>query len=170
MPPVKLKNLIAIACRTEEFNWGKGTLDKYIKFINKAYRNSVYEFNFGVINFYQKKYNAALNNFIRVDDINLTYDINYRIMTMKTHYEVDETYDERTVQIFRSAEKYFTANKLISNNNRLAYKNFVRMLINLYRIKHIETKMKISSFRNKLNSQKFNQDKSWLLAKLEELR
>jgi len=169
MPPIKLKNLIAIACRTEEFDWGKSIIDKYIKHINKAYRNSVYEFNLGVINFYQKKYNAALNNFIRVDDISLTYDINYRIMIMKTHYEVDEIYDERTVQILRSAEKYFTANKLISNNNRLAYKNFVRMLINLYRIKYKETKMKISSFRKKINGQKFNHDKSWLLVKLDEI-
>lgn len=169
MPLVKLKNLIANACRTEAFDWGKSVLDKYIKHIDKACRNSVYEFNLGIINFYQKKYNAALSNFIRVDDINLTYDINYRIITMKAHYEVDKTYDERTVQIFRSAEKYFITNKLISNNNRLAYKNFVRMLINLYRIKHRQTKMKISSFRKKLNHQKFNQDKSWLLVKLDEI-
>lgn len=169
MPVNKLKNLVAIACRVNEFNWATKILNKYITYTNKVFQKSVYEFNCGVIKFYEKKYNEALQNFIRVDDVNLAYDINYRIMMMKANYEVDEHYDERTVQIFRSAEKYFIANKLISNNNRTAYKNFVRMLINLYRIKHKVTKMKAGSFVKKLEAQKFNQDKSWLLAKLSKI-
>jgi len=162
--------LVAVGCRTRQFGWSENILEKYIKYVNKQYKNSVYQFNCGVINFYQKKYNAALQNFIRVNDVNVVYDINYRIMMMKAHFEVDDGYDERTVQIFRSSEKYFAANKLISNNNRTSYKNFVRMLINLYRIKHKVTKMKTGSFIKKLNEQKFNQDKSWLVAKLEEIR
>jgi len=170
MPVIKLKNLVAVACRTKEFSWAEQILEKYLENVNKSFKKSVYAFNYGVINFYQNKYNIALQNFIRVDDVNLVYDINCRIMMMKAHYEVDDTYDERTLQIFRSAEKYFGSNKLISSNNRTAYKNFVRMLINLYRIKHEVTKMKLSSFTDKLNNQKLNQDKNWLLLKLEEIR
>jgi len=169
MPVNKLKNLVSVGCRTKQFGWCENILEKYIKYVNKQYRSSVYQFNCGVINFYQNKYNVALQNFIRVDDVNLVFDISYRIMTMKAHYEVDDSYDERTIQIFRSAEKYFAANKLISSNYRTAYKNFVRMLINLYRIKHKVTKMKTDSFIKKLKEQKFNQDKSWLIAKLEEI-
>jgi len=169
IPVNKLKNIVAIACRINEFDWATKTLKKYIEFVNNSFKKSVFQFNFGVINFYQKQYNEALQNFIRVYDVNLVYDINCRIMMMKAHYEVDEIYDERTLQIFRSAEKYFIANKLISVHNRTAYKNFVRMLINLYRIKHKVTKMKLSSFLNKLNSQKFNNDKNWLLSKLSEI-
>lgn len=170
MPVIKLKNLVAVACRTEEFKWAEQILEKYLENVNKSFRKSVYAFNCGVINFYQNKYNIALQNFIRVDDVNLVYDINCRIMMMKAHYEVDDTYDERTLQIFRSAEKYFGSNKLISSSNRMAYKNFVRMLINLYRIKHEVTKMKLSIFTDKLNNQKLNHDKNWLLSKLGEIK
>jgi len=170
MPVTKLKNLVAVGCRTSKFKWGKNILEKYIDKVQEKYIKSVYEFNYGIINFYQQKYNAALQHFIRVNDIDFVLDNNYRIMMMKAHYEVDIYYDERTVQIFRSAEKYFAADKLLSNNNRAAYKNFTRMLINLYRIKHKETKMRPQGFLKKLHAQKFNQDKSWLMEKLAELK
>lgn len=169
MPITKMKNLVAVGSQTRQFKWARIILNKYIYYVEKSAQKSVFEFCKGLINFSRNRYDAALQNFMRVDDVHFMFDLSYRLMIMKAHYEVDIEYDERTIQIFRSAEKFFTANKLLSTSNKTGYKNFVRMTINLYRIKHKATKMKISSFQAKLNAQQFNQDKIWLLAKLKEL-
>jgi len=165
----KLKNAITAACRVQEFSWGSYFIKKYKMEIPKFVRVSVFNYLTGAIAFYRKEYDEALRHFIRVDSINLTYDINCRIMIIKSHYEIDKEYDERTVQIYRSAEKYFTANKQLANKTSKSYKNFIRTLINLYRIKHNATKMTLDKLKDKLDQQKLNVDKSWLVLKIKEL-
>jgi len=169
IPSNKLKNVLTVGCRIKKFQWAQDILSKYYPFIRKSVRENVYHFNMGAISFYQKKFNTALSHFIKVDHVNLTYDINCRIMMLKAHYEIDGDYDERTVQIYRSTEKYFLENKELSFQNRRAFKNFIRLLINLYRIKHKATKMTVASFQNKLEAQQINSDKNWLKEKLNEL-
>lgn len=170
MPNNKLKNVLTIGCRIGNFQWAKSILTKYYPFIRKPVRESVHNFNLGAIAFYQKKFDDALKHFIKVDKVSLTYDINCRLMMLKAHYEIDDYYDERTVQIYRSAEKYFVENKSLTVQDKRAFKNFIRMLINLYRIKHKETKMNAENFNKKLAAQENNSDKSWLKEKLSEIK
>lgn len=169
MPAKKLKNIITVGCRIGNFQWAQNILSKYYSFIRKPVRESVYQFNLGAIAFYQKKFDTSLQHFIKVDNVNLIYDINCRVMMLKAHFEIDEDYDERTVQIYRSTEKYFVENKSLTSYNKRAFKNFIRLLINLYRIKHQATKMNVTSFQKKLDAQELNSDKSWLKEKLKEL-
>lgn len=166
---VSLKSAVICACRTDEFEWAKAIIEKYKSLIRKPIRESVYNFNLGVITFYQKNYSAALHHFIRVDDVSTDYDINCRIMLMKSYYETDEDYDERTVQIFRATEKFFKENKRLSSTRKRGYKNFVRILIHVYKFRHRSTKMTLESIKERLNKQEVNSDKNWLLEKIGEL-
>jgi len=90
-------------------------------------------------------------------------------MMLKSHYELDKEYDERTLQIYRSAERFFNENKSLNRARKTAYKNFTRTLINVYRIKHQATKMTLGKVKTKLEQQELNSDKSWLLEKIGEL-
>lgn len=168
IPSIKLKNVLTAGCRVGSFEWVMEILNKYYPFIRKPIRESVFQFNLGAIAFYKNKFDEALRHFIKVDHVNISYDSNCRLMMLKAHYEIDEDYDERTLQIYRSTEKYFLENKALSSINKRAYKNFIRMLINLYRIKHQATKMTVASFQKKLDAQEINSDKSWLKEKLAE--
>lgn len=166
MSEVKLKNIVAVACKIEEYQWAINLVEKYRPFIRKPVRESVCRLNLGGIAFYQKDYKTAIHHFIRVDSINLHYDINCRIMMMKSYYEIDGDYDERTMQIFRSTEKFFNENKALPQKTRKGYKNFIRTLINLYRIRHRATKMKLEQVNLKLEQQEVNSDKYWLREKI----
>jgi len=166
---VNLKSAIICACRIGEFEWAENIVEKYKSLIRKPIQESVYHFNLGVIAFYQKDYVAALHHFIRVDDVSTDYDINCRIMLMKSHYETDEDYDERTVQIFRAAEKFFKENKHLSPTRKRSYRNFIRILIYVYKFRHLSTKMTLESIKERLNKQDVNSDRSWLWEKIEEL-
>lgn len=166
MSEIKLKNITVAACRVGEFEWAESIVEKYQPFIKKQVKEPVFRFNMGVIAFYQNDYKTAIHHFIRVENVNLNYDINCRVMMMKSYYEIDKDYDERTMQIFRSTEKFFNENKALTPKAKKGYKNFIRTLINLYRIRHMATKMKLKSIKTKLEQQEVNSDKFWLLEKI----
>jgi len=166
---IKLKNITIIACRTNSFQKAESIIEKYRSYVKKAIRNSVCNYNYGIIAFYKKTYNKALQYFIRVDTINLDYDVNCRVIILKCHYEMDKTYDERTMQIFRSAHKFFKDNKQLTPQRKKSYRNFIQILIYIYKIKNQETKMPLSRAKEKLAEQDVNSDKNWLNTKIEEL-
>jgi len=165
----KLKNVVTVSCRADEFGWAAEVIEHYRSSIQQPIRNSVCHFNFGLIAFYKKDYREAIRHFIRVDKVNLIYDVNCRIMLLKSHYETDQEYDERTMQIFRSAGKYIMENKSLSSAHRKAYKNFIQALINLYRIRHQATKITLERLKEKLEKFEVFTDKQWLMDKIGEL-
>ncbi len=169
IPVGKFKNTITAGCRVGEFEWASTLTEKYKDAVKEPIRESVYHFNMGAIAFYQDDYKTALHHLVRVDSINLTYDNDCRVMLVKSYYETDQEYDERTLQIFRSTEKYFNENQQLTLRNKNAYKNFIRSLINIYRVRHRATKMTLENIKKKLEGQEVNSDKKWLMEKIAEL-
>lgn len=165
----ELKNLIAASCRVNEFNWAKKMLAKYHRYLRKDIQADVRDYNLGIINFYQKKYQAAIDYLFPLNIINLAYDINRRVVIMRSFYETVKDYEEHTHQLFRSFESYIRENKHLNNTDKKGHLNFTRLFINLYRIKHKVSRMSLRRLKEKLEVQQFNIDKSWLLAKIREL-
>jgi len=164
-----LKNVVTIGCKVEEYTWALNMVEKYKNSIQKKYRLSIYHFNVGAIAYYKKNYDKALNHFIKVDKVDLAYDIDCRIMILKCHYELDDEYDERAMRRFVLTERYIQANKELVKNDKKAYKNFIRILLNTYRVKHKATRMTIESLLNKIEKVEFISDKKWLLEKIKTL-
>jgi len=165
-----LKNMVTMGCRVEEFDWTEQLIVHYRSFIREAVRNSVYHFNLGAVAFYKKDYEVAHDKFIQVDKINTTYDINTRVLILKCLYEKEKNYSEPTMQAFRSANKYFKDNKSLPAKTRTGYTNFIKILIKIYRLRHNvnTTKADVERIKEKLDTQKVNSDKRWLLEKMED--
>lgn len=164
-----LKNIVTVSCQVAAFRWAAEVLEYYRPFIQKPVRASVYQFNLGAIAFYQKDYETAHNKFLLVQQVNTAYDINVRMLILKCLYEKGQKYNEPTVQAFRTAESYFKNHKALTSRNKKAYKNFIRILINLYRIRHGATKTTLVRLQEKLEKLEVNSDKRWLLEKMGEL-
>jgi len=167
---IKLKNLVGDSLKVGAIKKAKYFLEKYIPYVDTKHQKSTYNFCLSGIAFYEKSYEKALDHIIQVESINLTYAVNCRFLMMKIYYEIDQHYNERTIRLFRSAEQFFKANKALSTMDKKSYKNFVQILVNLYRIKHHEGKMNISKLQAKLAQQELNSDKKWLLEKMAELK
>jgi len=167
----QIKNIVTLACKVEEYDWAREALEYYKSYIRRQVRDSVYHFNLGTIAFYQKDYEAAYDKFVQVDKINTAYDTNARMLITKCLYEKETEYSEYTMQAFRSAERFFRDRPSLTTKNKKGYKNFIQILIALYRIRHnVNAKPEdIERIKNKLNDQKVNSDKRWLLEKIEEL-
>ncbi len=165
----KFKNIISLAAQMGAYTWAKAFIEKYRKAVPKDVRKSVCHFNYGVIAFYEKNYNSAIHHFIRVEKINPAYNINCRTMILKSHYQTDPDYDERTIQIFRSAVQFIKNQKTLAVNSRKGFKNFTIILINLYKFRHKAGKRSFQEIQNMLDRFEFISDKRWLLDRLEEL-
>ncbi len=170
MPVGTLKNIITLSCKLEEFDWAKTMIEKYRPALEKEYAKSVYHFNMGAVAFYQNDFKTALSHFIRVEKVNLAYDINCRIMLLKSHYELDKEYDERTLRTLLLSERFIQSHKGLTTKNKQAFKNFVRILINVYNTRHGAGKMTKEKIKRKLNKLEFVSDKKWLAEKIEDLK
>lgn len=165
-----LKNIVTMACRVEEFDWAKETIERYRPHLRKIVRDSVCDFLLGVIAFHQKDYETAHKKFVRVDRIDMTYDINTRLLILKCLYE-EETDYYSTMQSFKSNQRYFKDNRELPAKTKKRYVNFIKILIKIYRFRDDvnATKAKLERIKEELNAQKVNCDKRWLLEKIEEL-
>jgi len=165
----KLKNIITLSCRLNEFDWAKKTIEKYRSTLEKEHANSVYHFNMGAVAFYQNDFKTALSHFIRVEKVNLAYDMDCRIMLLKSHYELDQEYDERTIRTFLLSERFIQSHKGLIQRDKDAYKNFVRILINIYNTRHGAGRMTPEKIQKKLEKLEFVSDKKWLEEKIKGL-
>lgn len=185
VPPNKLKNATNAACRVRESDWAIYAIEKYKPFVEKPIRKSVYHFNMGVVDFHQEKYEDALSRFEQYKPVNLVYDLNWRIVDIKTRYEFDKIYNTYTMTTFESARSYFRKNEKLNDTNKQSYKNFMDVLIGIYLIRYPnianttpEERKKILEGRGEklrkrekeLNNQELNADKEWLTRKIAELK
>ncbi len=170
IPIETICNMITLSSRIGEFKWAEEMIYKYTPFIiKKIGRDDVRDYNLGVIAFYRKDYETAIDYLYKIGNININYDLIRRTMIVKSYYETETEYKETTAQMFRSIEKYVKEHKTLHATRKKAYKTFIRILINLYRVRHREGKMTLESIKKKLDNAEFISDKKWLVEKIEEL-
>lgn len=170
MPAIKLKNIVVRMCKSNHFNQASYFIEKYLPFVEREHQNSIEKLCLSYISYYQKKLRNALDHIIRVESVNPIIECNIRILIMKIYFETDKDYSEKTERLYRSAEKFFKENKSLPSKQKISWKNFTQILINLYRFKHNEGKMTIEKLQTKLEQQEYNADKKWLLEKMDELK
>jgi len=166
---ITFKNLIALSCKLKEYDWANKMIDKYIPFFLKEYQDSVYSFGKGLVAFYQSQFNEALKHFIRVEKIHIHYDIDCRIMILKSHYMLDKEYDDRTMRIFLWTEQFMKNAKKMAHYDKMAYKNFIRILFNIYKLKHKVGKASKEKINTKMVNLNRISDKEWLTQMLKQL-
>jgi len=170
IPIVPLKNMITIGCRVGEFEWAKEIIEHYRSFIKKDIRDNVCHFSYATVAFHEKDYETAHDRYSQAGRINTTYDINTRVAILKCLYEKEKDYNEYTMTAFRSADSFFKLNKELPQRSKTGYRNFITILMTLYRIRHREGARTVEWAREQLAEQEVNSDKRWLLEKIEELK
>ncbi len=175
MPAIKWKNAINAACRVDEIDWAVKAIQKYKPYVNESVRESVYHFNMGVVASYQENHDEVSEYLKKYGHEKLIINVNHRVYGLKTRYDRDGIYNEKTMTAFESALSYFQTTKKLSDADKRTYKNFMYILIKLYEIKYgnmprEEQKQELKNCEEKLNNQTINADRAWLNEKIEELK
>jgi len=164
-----LKNIITVSCAVREFEWANEILEHYKKFLHSKFRQSVYDFNKGVIAFNEKKYKSAQDWFLKVNKINDTYETGLRIFMLQCIFEIEEDYNDATRQSFESTKQFFKRDIKLTQAVKMSYLNFITVFVELYKYKHKITKVKLSKIKLKIESMEFIRQKKWLYDKIQEL-
>jgi len=170
MPVQRLKNIINSGCKAGEFEWVHYIIEKYTPYVNASYRMDVQKFNLGYLAFQQCNYEEAINHLLEVNNFQKSYDIDKRMLILKSYYELEKHYSEPTAQLFRSIEAFVMNNKQYTDIDKKVYKTTIRIFYNLYRYKHKVGKMTLDTMTEKIEQAEYIASKTWLIKKIEELR
>jgi len=125
LPVHWFKNMVTAASRLGDFEWAKSFIEQYKKKLPALHRKSTVYFNYGIIAFYEEDYNTTLTHLNKVDFVDFYDHLNCEMLLLKTHYQLQNFQILTTkTDAFRM---FIKRNKSISNNNALAYRNFINL-------------------------------------------
>lgn len=162
---VNYRNIVVTALRVGETKWTKDFIEKYKSFLNTEIKENAYTFNLTSYHFYLKDYEKVLKMLREVVFTNVYYSNDYRIILLKTYYELDER--EAASALLSSFRTYLKRKKLVSEAHRVANTNFIKFYKKLSNTQRY-SKIELEKLKANINNSKSISNKDWLLQKIEE--
>lgn len=163
---INYRNIVVTGLRIGKTNWTKDFIENYKSKLSESNRENAYIFNMSSYYFYLKKYDKVLELLRDVVFTDVYYSNDYRIILLKTYYELDER--EAAFALISSFRAYLRRKKQVSDSHRIANSNFLRFYKKIYSAYRNNTQQ-LEQLKNNLNSYKSVTNKDWLLQKIDEL-
>ncbi len=173
------KNIVRVASRAGEFEWGTEFANKYKEKISQENQENYYQLNLGTIAFYQKDYDVALECLRMVEQNNTADHISINMMLIKTYYmlmtqQKGAFYADALDSTIHALKMYFLRNKMAVRVKYKQHQNFLNLITSfiklrdklLYHKKKPQLKERFQKLKNKINASE-TVDKKWLLEQLE---
>jgi len=158
------KNVVTISLRLSEFSWCHKFINGYRDRIAAKDRGNAYNYNIAFWHFYKKEYSKTLHLLQQVNFTDLYYQLDSRVIILKIYVEQEE--DESLFYHLSAFRTFLNRNRLVSDYQRLTYKNLIKYTTRLVRA--AGNKKKILELRKEILENKQVADLQWLLRKTEE--
>lgn len=133
LSPWKFKNIVSVALRLGETDWAEGFIEEFLPELPVEFRESASAYNIAHIRYHQKEYAQALKTLQAVEFSDLYYSLDTRKMMLRIYFEQADT--EPLLSLIAAFKIFLKRNKLISDGNRAAYRNFVDWVYRLERMR-----------------------------------
>ncbi len=160
------KNIVTVSLRAGDSNWADRFIREYRNRLPKDARKNAYTFNLARLYFYQKKFDKVLPLLQDVVYNDIFYQLDSKTTLMKTYYELGEYLPLMALK--ESFRILLRRKKVISEQNRVNYMNFIRFTMKLYRA-DVKDKAKITGLKKNITESANVADKTWLVEKINEL-
>jgi len=127
---------------------------------------NAYTFNLAKLYFYQKKYDQVLPLLQNVEYTDIFYQLDSKTTLIKVYYELGSYLPLMSLK--ESFAIMLRRKKLISEQNRINYMNFIRFTMKLFRA-DVKDQIKLNSLKKAIADSTNVADKGWLLEKVTEL-
>ena len=154
------KNIVSLGLKLEEFDWTERFIRDHKAELPEEHRESMFNYSLALICFQQQKYGQCTRHLLQVDFVDEFNRLNYYILLLKTYYESDEA--EPLLSLCNTALTYIRRNKSLSANNRSAYRNFVKYVRTMARIRYNGSKTK-TDLEEEIKTCKLLVERNWLL-------
>lgn len=126
LSPWSFKNVCSIALTLKEFEWTAGFIASHRERIAPQFRDSALAYNSGHLHYHQQAYQQALRSLMQVEFSDIFYALDTRRLMLKIYFERND--DDALTSLISSFKTFLRRNKVVSEQNRIAYKHFVDWL------------------------------------------
>lgn len=160
LDPGIIHNVIHIYLRKKDFDRATKFINTYVDYLDVKDQESCRHFNLARIYFEKSIYKDSLLELLKVDfNKDAFYSLNAKLLLLKNYYELKET--EAFESLCLSFKEFIRRNKVISDNYKAFYLNFVKRI----RILYMSTSSKRKKLISELESSTQLAEKAWLIEK-----
>lgn len=167
--PSHIRNIATIAIRLEEWTWVAQFIQDYKDKVHPQYSETVFRYNLAVLHFYKKEFRQALEHLTYTTDINVLYQLDYKNLMLKLYFELQEW--GAFTSLTAAFRQMVSSKKQLSTTKKKSYRNFIKYITKLYRLKLIPTyrPVTLERLQAEINNSQFVSDRQWLLEQLAHL-
>ncbi len=162
LSPFDFKNIITIALRIKQFKWTEKFIATYHSTLPKEHQANALSFNTARLHFAKQEYQKVLPLLQDVEYSDVFYMLDSKTTLFKTYFELNE-YDA-LLSLAESFRVLLSRKKIISEQHRNNYTNFIRIALKIFRSEH-KNKKQLAQIAELFQEAKGIADKGWLLEK-----
>ncbi|MEX0813682.1 MAG: hypothetical protein WD048_15800 [Chitinophagales bacterium] len=159
------KNIVTVGLRLNEIEWTEYFINHYEKYLNPNVRDNAFKYNLANLSYFKKDFSQTMELLREVEFTEISYELSSKSLLLKSYYELNEFN-----ALFAQAETFklfLRRNKRISDYQKTIYKNLIRYIVKLAKLKSRFQKVP-KKVRDEIESTAQIADKSWLLKKIKE--
>ncbi len=133
LPEYYYKNIVSAGCRLKQYDWTYQFIQQYKAGLLEEVRANAHTYNLAAFYFETKAYDKAIELLLGVEFTDIFYDLGAKTMLLKIYFEEEE--DEPLFSLIEAFRIYLKRNKKVSDNQRKAYANMIKLANKIYRQK-----------------------------------
>ena len=163
LSPWNYKNIVKLGLGLRRFDWVDLIIRQYTDVLPEDQREDAFHYNMADLQYHRQNYDQAFFHLNKVEFTDIHYILGSKTMLVKIYFETDET--EALLALLSSFSIYLKRNRLIANNIRLAYKNFLNFTNKLLKATADHQDQLLADIRHTVSLS----DRSWLLVQAQKL-
>lgn len=160
LSPWTYKNVVSLGAGLHKYDWTEKFINDYNFRLSPKHRADALHYNLADLYYRKKDFKKALHHLNRVSFSDIFYNLDSKLMLLKIFYESNE--EEALLSLIASFGIFLKRNKLISDDVREAYQNFVTLLSRLTK----STGSDLNDLQTRITDTSFLVDKKWLQEQL----
>ncbi|MBV6443065.1 MAG: hypothetical protein DYG98_13240 [Haliscomenobacteraceae bacterium CHB4] len=157
LSPWHFKNVIKLGLRLKKYDWTEAFILNNTQLLEPEFREDALHYNLAELYYYTGRYDEAMLHLNKVEFTDVHYNLGAKVILSKIYYET-ELFDPLE-SLLHAFKIYLHRNKLISEDLRRTYMNFIGLLWQIVRA----TPEKYAILHEKVEKSQFLAEKNWLL-------
>lgn len=163
LSPWNYKNMVKLGLGLKQFDWVESIVESYTTKLPPATQTDAYHYNKADISYHRKDYPSALYHLNQTEFTDIYYTLGAKAMLIKIYFERQDT--EALLSLFSSFQLYLKRNRIVGQDTKNAYLNFIRFTKKLHRSHQTEN---LQTIRQKILRAGAFSNRNWLLTQLDQ--
>lgn len=155
LSPWHFKNIIKLALRLKRFAWTEKFILDHVQWLDKSLQQDALNYNLAELYYFTRRYDAAMERLREVEFADLNYNLGGKVLLIKIYYETDAV--DALDSLLHAFKTYLRRHRLLSEDIRKTYLNFILMVDKMVRGRAAET------LRAEVQGLPLLTEKTWLL-------